>query len=109
MYYTHIIPSSILSVDENTATENLRIKNYPNPFVDETTIELFVQNKEHVTIEVFDLLGNKLRTLLNKNVQGNYSLTWDGSTDQGRKLNTGIYLISIQAETKTSIIKVLLK
>ena len=109
VYYTHIIPSSILSVANQSSLDNLKIKNYPNPFVDETTIELFVQNKEHVTIEVYDLLGNKLRTLLNKNVQGNYSLKWDGSTDQGRKLNTGLYLISIQSESKTSIIKVLLK
>ena len=109
VYYTHITPSSILSVADNSAVDNLKFKNYPNPFIDETTIELFVKNKEHVTIEVFDLLGNKLITLLNKPVQGNYSLKWDGNTDQGRKLNTGLYLISIQSESKTSIIKVLLK
>ena len=108
VYYTHITPSSLLSVNDHVSIDNLKFENYPNPFVDETTIDLFVRNKEHVTIEVFDLLGNKLKTLLNKNIQGNYSLKWDGSTDYGRKLNNGIYLISIQAESKTSIIKVLL-
>lgn len=108
VYYTHIIPSNIVSVEDNISTDNLKFKNYPNPFVDETTIELFVQNKEHVTIEVYDLLGNKLKTLLNENVQGNYSLKWDGSNDRGRRLKTGFYLISIQSESKTSIIKVLL-
>lgn len=109
VYYTHITPSSILSVNDHASFENIKFKNYPNPFINETTIDLFVQNKEHVTIEVFDLLGNKHRTLLNKYVQGSYSLKWDGSTDQGRKLNTGFYLISLQTESKTSIIKVLLK
>lgn len=109
VYYTHITPASILSINENISSDNLIIKNYPNPFADKTTIELFAQKREHITVEVFDLLGTKLRTLLNRNVQGNYSLTWDGRNDRGIKLNTGFYLISLQTESKTSIIKVLLK
>jgi len=109
VYYTHITPSVVLSISENNQTNSLKVKNYPNPFSDETTIELFAQNKEHVIIEVFDLLGNKHKTLLNKAISGNYKVKWNGSNEYGDKLNPGFYLISVKGENETSVIKILLE
>jgi len=58
---------------------------------------------------VFDLQGKNLGTLLDKKVYGNYRLTWDGRNSGGQKLSTGLYFISIQAGSNTSLLKVVLK
>ena len=109
VYYTHIPPlEDILGINE-ISESNFKILNYPNPFSDETTIEFFIKNEEHVKIEVFDLQGKNLGTLLDKTVYGNYRLTWDGRNSGGQKLSTGLYFISIQAGSNTSLLKVVLK
>ena len=107
VYYTKIFPST-LGIDDFTEN-NLNIINYPNPFSDETTIEFYLQNEEHVIVTVFDLLGKKVNTLLNKKAVGNNSLIWDGSNNAGQKLNTGLYFISIQAGNNTAILKAVLQ
>ena len=108
VYYTHIIPSEILSNSDVASTVS-NVISYPNPFSEETTIAFSILDSEKVIIEVFDILGRKQATLLNKTLSGNQSLTWDGTNGNGQKLTSGIYFVSIQTKTGRSLIKLVLK
>jgi flagellar hook assembly protein FlgD len=84
-------------------------QNYPNPFNPTTVIEYDLKNLVHVKLSVYNMLGQKVRTLVDKDVQaGNHSVTWNGTDDLGRNVGSGIYLASIQAGEKTKTIKMVL-
>ena len=101
VYYSHITPS-LLGVDSFASETVTDLKTYPNPFTDETTIAFFSINDQKVTIEVFNLLGQKVKTLLDKSVTGQHQMIWDGRNDKGSKVNAGLYFI--QVKTKNNIV-----
>ncbi|MGD8923172.1 MAG: FlgD immunoglobulin-like domain containing protein, partial [Candidatus Zixiibacteriota bacterium] len=76
---------------------NLR-QNYPNPFNPSTTIEYDLPHRSHVRIDVLNVLGQKVRVLIDREeTAGSHSITWDGTDDSGESVSTGIYLYRIQA------------
>jgi len=84
-------------------------QNYPNPFNPVTTIEYSVPRCSHVRIEVFNLLGQRVRTLINREQPvGSYTTTWDGRTSSGAPVATGIYLYRFQAGDHVETKKMLL-
>lgn len=107
IYYTHIT-SAVLS-NNDVANNMLKVINYPNPFDDKTTIEFSLDVKEHIVIEIFDLLGRKINTLLNREVIGKQKITWKGDNQKGNKLKSGIYLIVIQSEREITVLKAIIK
>jgi hypothetical protein len=68
---------------------------YPNPFSEELNIIAFIPGKEKIEIEVYDVLGRKVRELYRGNNQGKLTLTWDGTNDNGQKVITGIYTLRV--------------
>lgn len=67
--------------------------NYPNPFNPNTTIEYRVDAFGPVELAVFDLLGQKIRTLVGaEQAPGRYAVRWDGRADSGRPVSSGVYL-----------------
>ena len=84
---------------------NINLNNYPNPFISETTISFKISENYNVQLEIFDLAGKKVTTLLNSElIPGNYSVIWNGTNDSGNKLEPGLYLYRINADDK-SIVK----
>ncbi len=74
-------------------------QNYPNPFNPETTIAFSVPRTAKVRITVYNVLGQPLRTLANARfAAGQYRLIWDGTTDDGRAVASGVYLLRMSAE-----------
>jgi hypothetical protein len=70
----------------------------PNPFSDATTIAFSVPNRTHVQIEVYNILGQKVRTLVNETMEANsYVRQWDGRADGGTKVSSGIYFYKMVA------------
>ncbi|MFQ5583728.1 MAG: S8 family serine peptidase, partial [Calditrichia bacterium] len=68
-------------------------QNYPNPFNPATTIRFQVPEGMHVTIEIFDVLGQKVKTLVDGfKAAGYYSVAWDGKDDLGQLAPSGIYI-----------------
>jgi len=108
VYYTHINQAIPLGT-KDFADNMSKVAIYPNPFDEKTTIIFEVKNKEHVIIDVFDLLGRKINTLLNKEVIGKQNIIWTGTNYKGHKLNAGIYLISIQTESGALAFKVIIQ
>ena len=75
-------------------------QNYPNPFNPNTTIEYQVDRFGAVELTVYDILGRKIRTLLDaEQIPGRYRLQWDGLADDGTAAASGIYLYRLQAGT----------
>jgi len=79
-------------------------QNYPNPFNSTTTIELDIPKSEIVSVEVFDVIGRKIQTLLKGEVKaGNYKIKFDSFN-----LSSGIYLYRLTAGNKSIIKKMVI-
>ncbi|MBU4444989.1 T9SS type A sorting domain-containing protein, partial [bacterium] len=81
--------------------------NYPNPFNSQTVIEYAIPVQSDVFINIYDLLGRKVRTLTNNRHEAKYyTLIWDGKDDQGRLAASGLYFLRIVARNEnTTFIK----
>ena len=79
-------------------------QNYPNPFNPTTQLEFGISNLGFVSLKIYDVLGNEVKTLVNENKpSGRYTVTFDGSN-----LSSGIYFYKLEAndftETKRMIL-----
>ncbi len=75
-------------------------QNYPNPFNPETVIKYSVSTESHVTLEIFNISGQKVRTLVNESVPvGSYRMRWDGRDDASGKVSSGMYLYRLQTDS----------
>ena len=74
-------------------------QNYPNPFNPTTTIQFQVPKTSYVNLSVYNVLGQKVRTLVNRVVPGGaYSQQWNGLNDNGHSVSTGLYFIRFEAD-----------
>jgi hypothetical protein len=84
-------------------------QNYPNPFNPVTTIDYHLPLRSHVTIEVYNVLGQKVRTLVDREESaGSHTVSWDGTTSSGKSIATGVYLYRFQAGDYVETKKMLL-
>ncbi len=73
-------------------------QNYPNPFNPFTTIEYTLPKDTWVRLTIYDILGRKVRTLLDKHqLAGHRRVVWDSKDDVGREVASGIYFYQIRA------------
>ena len=83
--------------------------NYPNPFNPETTITYSIKDRCQVRLEVYNLKGQLVRTLVNtEKASGNYRVVFDAKDDKGSPLSSGIYFYRLQAGKYISTRKMLL-
>lgn len=72
--------------------------NYPNPFNPETVITFQLQQESRVSLEIFNVRGQKVKTLINDNIMpGLHQVVWDGTDQTGEKVSSGIYLYRLIA------------
>ena len=86
-------------------------QNYPNPFNPQTSISFAIPEKSDVNLSVYDILGNKVRTLANGEFEpGDHKVIFDGNNDSGKPVSAGIYFYRLDTG-KSSITRkmVLLK
>ena len=85
------------------------LTNYPNPFNPTTTISYSLDRTEQVALEVYDMLGNKVRTLYT-GVQepGRHDVQWNGQDDAGRAVSSGLYLYRLTAGSRSQFGKMTL-
>lgn len=83
-------------------------RNYPNPFNPATTIQYDLAHPGQVKIQVYNVMGQVIRTLVDANKPaGRYSVSWDGRNDTGRLVGTGTYFLKMQAEEYQKVHKML--
>jgi hypothetical protein len=100
--YNEIIKGSIQN-NQNPIAFELE-QNYPNPFNSSTVIKYSVPSSSIVTIKVYDILGNEVKTLVNENKAAmNYTVTFDA-----KGLPSGVYLYKLTAGNYTSVKKLVL-
>ena len=85
------------------------LQNYPNPFNPETNIDYELPLESEVKVAIYNLRGQRVRTLLDaQQYPGRYAVSWDGKSDNGLSVATGIYLVRMQAGKFVSVRKMLL-
>lgn len=102
-------PVGVASGDGDVPTSPLTLLgNVPNPFNPATTIRFIVPGTSgtaaHTTMEIFDIAGRRVATLLDELVPAGYrSVIWNGTSDRGSTVSSGVYFVRIQAgnEVKT--------
>lgn len=73
-------------------------QNYPNPFNPTTVVLYDLDVASHVNLEVFNVLGQKVSTLVDEfQEQGHHAVQWDGDDDSGAPVATGVYFYRINA------------
>ncbi len=74
--------------------------NYPNPFNRTTTIYYIVKEHSHIKIAIYDLIGREVKILTEGYfLSGNYSMEWDGTNKEGKRVKNGIYFCKISGES----------
>ncbi len=94
------------NTDQNTSKfQTKEMLAYPNPFNPTTTIAFSIPTDSRVTLDVFNIRGQKVRTLLDERMErGEHSVQWTGDDDNGKPCSSGVYLYRMKAgdTTKTS-------
>ena len=74
-------------------------QNFPNPFNPSTTIKFDLKDKGFVTLKVYNVAGQLVRTLVNGVKDANpYTVTWDGKNDRGGAVASGIYFYKMETK-----------
>ncbi len=74
-------------------------QNYPNPFNPETNIEYTLARPAYVTVRIYNVLGQSVRTLAGGYREaGTHRLVWHGTNDAGLSLPGGLYIVSLETE-----------
>ena len=101
----------IKGIEENTPQPKTCIlfQNHPNPFDMGTYIQYSLPEKKRVKLVIYDILGQRAKTLLDKEENpGEHIIYWDGKDNRSKRLPSGIYFYRIEAgnfrETKKLLI-----
>ena len=85
------------------------IGNYPNPFNPITTIDFTIDKNSHVNLEIYNIKGSLVKTLVNKELtRGNHSIVWNGDDNIGNKVASGVYFYKMQTGEYQSVRKMVL-
>ncbi len=95
--------------DVNTPVVTALQGNYPNPFNPTTTISYSVKEAGPVTIDVYNVRGQKVRTLVNEDVAaGNHTITWTGDDSNGKAVASGVYFYRMNSTNYNETKKMML-
>ena len=77
-------------------------QNFPNPFNPDTTIKYDLAESADITLQIYNVLGQVVRTLVASEAQnaGRYQIRWNGMDERGVPVSSGVYFYQISAEGK---------
>ncbi len=83
-------------------------QNYPNPFNSSTMIEYELARNGNTQLVIYNMLGQKVRTLVNEyRSAGQYTQSWDGHDDNGQPVSAGLYVCRLIVNNQQTTIKLL--
>ena len=106
----------IADVASRTVSANVKLvpgvfalhQNYPNPFNPKTEIRFDLPEASVVEVAIYNLMGQKVKTLTNKEISPGYHvLQWDGTNDRGSMVSTGMYFYTLHTNKYHSMRKML--
>ena len=84
-------------------------QNVPNPVTDVTHIAFTISKEAHVKLYIYNMLGQRVRTLVDyKLPPGTHDVTWNGTDDEGRLLPAGVYFYTLKVGDWSATKKLLL-
>ncbi|MCD4707734.1 MAG: T9SS type A sorting domain-containing protein [Candidatus Sabulitectum sp.] len=87
---------------ENNNPSSFSLQNYPNPFKPTTTISYQLSVSANVTLGIYNILGQKVRTLVDENQNaGEHFAIWDGRDSSGQPVSSGVYFYRLESENGT--------
>jgi 1,4-alpha-glucan branching enzyme len=91
-----------LGIRDEALNNDFRSFSYPNPFTQQTMISYEIESSEEISINIYDLFGKKVRTLMPSKflTAGNYNLAWNGCADNGADLSNACYFYEIKSNKK---------
>ena len=95
---------------QSTPREFALHQNFPNPFNPDTTIKYDLAESADVTLQIYNVLGQVVRTLVASEAQnaGRYQIRWNGMDERGVPVSSGIYFYQISADGKFSDVRKLM-
>jgi hypothetical protein len=109
--YMMLLPTPVEEQQFVNLPENFRLgQNFPNPFNAATRIPFALPRASTVTLEIYDILGRKVRTLLDRRpmTAGSHTVQWDGTSGDDKPVASGIYLLRIRTDDATGTRKMIL-
>lgn len=96
----------ISEIEIINTTNQINFSNYPNPFNPTTTISFSIPNKSKVDLTVYNIKGQKVKTLANNEFEyGDHSIVWGGDNESGEFVGSGIYLYKLNVNGKIKAVK----
>jgi hypothetical protein len=91
-------PTAVQEEEEAITSEDFQLfQNHPNPFNSETTIKYSLSKSCHVSLVIYNILGQKVRTLVMEYQKAEVkTVSWDGKTEKGKDLSSGIYFYQLK-------------
>ena len=94
-------PNNALNMDVTTS-----LRTYPNPFHNTMRVQFSINQDGPVSLSIHDISGRQVRSLVSGNLtKGNYSLSWDGKDENGRKVANGVYFYRLKTDNSKLITK----
>ena len=101
--------SMVSDVEVPDAVRNKLFQNYPNPFNPLTTIQYSIAREGNVELVIYNIRGQRVRTLVNESMPvGIYSTTWDGRDNGRRRVATGVYFYHFRTGSFSEVRKMIL-
>jgi hypothetical protein len=101
--------SYVVSVGAQVPREFSLSQNHPNPFNPATSIQYSLPTRSHVVLEVYNLLGQKVTTLVDEVKEaGMHQVIWNGNDNQGNTVTSGVYFYRIKADNFSEVKKMVL-
>ena len=102
-------PTGIEAMNGQLPKESQLFQNYPNPFNPSTTIHYTLAKSSFIKLNIYNLLGQKIRTIRNTfQTAGEYSLVWDATDERNTPVSSGLYFYRLEADNLTVQKKMLL-
>jgi hypothetical protein len=97
--------SGITAVEDMPTPPDFFARSYPNPFNPKTTIAFGMKSAGDVSLKIYDLKGNLVRTICENRhySDGRHELHWQGRDDAGRAVSSGVYIYRLQAGQETAV------
>ena len=109
MLEMHVSDVVSVDLDADLPGEFKLLGNFPNPFNPVTKLRFDIDYRSNVVVTIYNILGNEITTLQNGEMNpGRYSMTWNATNDQGKRMPTGMYLYKVSSDSRVLTGKMLL-
>ena len=106
----YVVREELVEISNENVNNKARSLNiYPNPFNPQTNISYSVEEETSVEISVYNMKGQKVKTLVNKSVSaGDHSVVWHGFSESGKSVSSGVYFVKMTSGNNIEMRKIVL-